>query len=363
MVRTRALALAGCLIAVAAPAAASAATPAQVASAVQDGAAWIRTQQDPVSGEVFGFGGDWSLSAVAAAGFDDAAWTTSGSPSAQDAYLALWTTDDWTAPIIPADGYNPTFKFPSDFARAMLLAHAAGLKPSRLSADQNLVAQLAAAWNGDGTFGKDGLNSAMFSMMALAGEGVPYAVLQKTVELIRDNVHDDGGWTYGFATTPAAKATASDIDMTGAGIAALCTAGVPATDPTVEHALVYLRGKLNDDGSFDAMFGANADSNAWVVSGLNACGIDPQSPAWTSTAGSTPIDYLLSLQATSGPGAGSFGYQSVADAPNLYATQDVVRALAGAVFSAVPLSMRSAPTVPGARACRSRSQSTPAAAL
>jgi hypothetical protein len=171
------------------------------------------------------------------------------------------------------------------------------------------------------------------------------------VSFLRRNQHDDGGWTYAAALTPAAKANPSEEDMTGAAIAALCETGVPAYDPAVSAGLSFLRSRLIDaSGGVKYIFSfptpdlPNADTNAWVVSGLNACGIDPQSAAWTTSAGKTPVDYLLSLQVQSGPEAGAFGYED-ASAANFYATQDVLRAIAGGTFTAAPQSVRTPPTV------------------
>jgi hypothetical protein len=73
----------------------------------------------------------------------------------------------------------------------------------------------------------------------------------------------------------------------------------------------------------------NVDSTAWAVSGLNGCGIDPQGGRFTTSAAKTPVDHLLSQQDASG--AFLFG-----GAPNLYSTQNAVRALAGESFSADP---------------------------
>ena len=134
--------------------------------------------------------------------------------------------------------------------------------------------------------------------------------------------------------------------MTGAAIAALCQAGVPTYDPAISAALGYLNGRLADaSGGIEYLYGPpNADDTGWVVSGLNACGIDPQSPAWTTSAGKTPIDFLLSLQVQSGVGVGGFGYED-AGAANFYASQDALRALAGAAFTAEPQSFRTPATV------------------
>ena len=49
-------------------AAAQAATQQEVNAGVAAGAAWLRTQQNPATGQITGFGGDYALSALAAAG-------------------------------------------------------------------------------------------------------------------------------------------------------------------------------------------------------------------------------------------------------------------------------------------------------
>jgi hypothetical protein len=73
----------------------------------------------------------------------------------------------------------------------------------------------------------------------------------------------------------------------------------------------------------------NVDSTGWAVSGIHACGIDPQGGRLTTAASKTPVEYLLSQQDQSG----AFTFDG---APNLYSTQNAVRALAGESFSADP---------------------------
>ena len=229
------------------------------------------------------------------------------------------------------------------------MADAAGLQPIRLSAQSNLVAQLAGLYQPNGAYGAPGLfNGTVFGVLAMARTKAPASILARGTDVIRANVHNDGGWTYTLTTTPAQKAANSDIDMTGASLAALCNAGVSPTDPIVTGGLNFLKGKLDSaTGAFNAQFGKNADSNSWAVQGLNACGVDPQSAEWTTAAGKTALDYLVSLQRTTGVNAGSFKYSSTESEtanPNFYATQDAITALTGASFSADP------PAVPGVRA-------------
>lgn len=348
----RRIAAAVAALCLAAPASAAATVPpAELEAAVAKGTAWMRSQQNAQTGALSGFGADWAASAFSAAGIHPA---TLGAPSLQDALLAQWTTPTWTDPTDFAEQGNANWLVATDFERAILHAHAAGLQPARLSADGNLVAQLAGLYHPSGAFGEPALfNGTIFGVLALARTDVPRSVLAKSAELIRTTAHDDGGWTFSLATTPAQKAAPSDIDMTGAALAALCDTGVASTDPVVKGGLAFLRGKLVDaTGAFNHRFGVNADSNAWAVQGLNACGIDPQSPEWTTPAGKTPLDFLVSLQRANG----SFKYspgESESQNPNLYATQDAVRALAGGSFTADP------PANPGVRPAPAVADGTP----
>ena len=331
--------------------AASAASSAEVHGSIEAATAWLRTQQgpnqfepeEPYDGGIPGFGGDWAATAFAATGADTAGVVnpTYGPGSLQDHLLAEYTSELWTG--LP----GTTFLGATDYQRAALVAYAAGLDPARLSADSNLPAQIAGTWDGaTGSFGPASANGTAFGILALRHTPVPAWALAPAVAFLRRTQHDDGGWEFAAALTPEQKEAPGAPDMTGAAIAALCEAGVPAYDPQVAAGIAFLKKSLTPDGGFEYPFGGpNTDSNAWAVSGLNACGIDPQSAEWTSTAGKTPVDYMLANQiATAGPEAGSFGYNEPSGA-NLYVTQDSIRALAGGVFTATPPSLRTPPAV------------------
>jgi hypothetical protein len=314
-------------------------TQSQIDAATSAAVEYIRAQQDPVNGELSGFGGDLAATALATAGVSaaDVHGVTPGSPSLQEFLLGEYASEFWAGPPEGAV---------TDYERVTLVAHAAGLDPARLSADSNLPAQIAGRWNpAAGSFGEPSTNSTVFGILALKTAPVPAWALEPALSYLRQNQHDDDGWNFGAATTAAARAEPSDPEMTGAAVAALCEAGVPAYDPDVVAALSHLHGLLvNTTGGIQYPFGENSDTTAWVVSGLNACGIDPQSEAWTTPAGKTPIDHLLSLQLASGPETGGFGYQDTSEA-NLYSTQDALRALAGGVFAAAPPA-RTDPSLP-----------------
>jgi hypothetical protein len=343
----RIFALCASLLALAAlPATAAAtSTQAEIDTATGKAADYIRSQQEAATGAIPGFGGDWATTALAAAGVDaaDVHGPNPGDPSLQDFLLGEYTLPTWDE--------DPPGGTVADYARSTLVSRAAGLDPARLSATSNQPAQLAGRWNPvTGSFGESSSYNTAFAILAMKAAGLPAWALVPTVSFLRQNQHDDGGWTYTAALTQPAQEEPSEEDITGAAVAAMCEAGVPAYDPAVSSALSYLRGRLIDaTGGIEYLWGfpagsPNADTNAWVISGLNACGIDPQSAEWTTAAGKTPVDYLLSLQVPSGEGAGAFGYEDTSEA-NLYATQDALRAIAGAVFTAAPQSVRTPPVV------------------
>ncbi|HSS04924.1 MAG TPA: prenyltransferase/squalene oxidase repeat-containing protein [Solirubrobacterales bacterium] len=327
----------------------------QIDTAIGKAVEYARGQQDPATGEPFGFehgsfSSDWVATSLAAAGVNAADVHAPGNPSLQDFLFGDYGSGFWAGP--PLDSAT-------NYERVTLVAHAAGLDPARLSADTNLPAQIAGRWNPTaGSFGEPSINSTIFGILALKTTPVPAWALIPAVAYLRQRQHDDGGWTFSAAMTPVAKAEPSEPDMTGAAIAALCEAGAPAYDPSVATALAYLQGLLVEaTGAFHYAFGDNADATAWAVSGLNACGIDPQSATWRTTAGKTPIDHLLSLQVPSGSEAGGFGYENTSEA-NLYSTQDALRAIAGGVFTATPPG-RVDPTQPSVRPAPSVASGTP----
>ena len=230
----------------------------------------------------------------------------------------------------------------TDYERAALVAYAAGIDPARPSNRQNMLAQIAAQYQvaSPGYFGST-FNGTVFAVLALTGaksqagaQRFPQSLLNLSVAAIKANQHTDGGWTWEKAAgSETALKRPSEPDLTGAAMAALCGAGVAPTDASVVKAKNYLVGLLESStGAFASEFGANTDSSSWAVQGLNACGINPQGTEFTTSAGKTPIDYLHSQQLSSG----AFRYPASGTTANQYSSQDAIRALAGAGFTAAP---------------------------
>lgn len=338
----RMLAAAGLSVLALAPATAHATTtPAALATSVANATTYVRGLQDPTSGSFVtsGLSNEWAFSALAAAGVAAVdvlppAPNNIPSKSGRATFRATLSPSTW-----PGTGSPPV----TDFERATLNAYSAGIDPARVSAGQNLIAQIASYWQtaSPGYWGTPGnFNGTVFGLLALAGaktsagaQRVPQVLLNKSITTVRNNQHTDGGWNWVKAEgVPAQLAAASDIDMTGAALAALCVSGVANTDSAVVAGKSFLKGKLvNATGAFASSFGANTNSNGWAVAGLNACGIPSQGADFTTALGATPIDYLVSQQLA----GGGFRY-TTGSTPNAYASIDALRALAGAGFSATP---------------------------
>jgi hypothetical protein len=301
--------------------------------------AYLRSQQQ-ADGSFPGFGAEWTLSALAAAGV--APGEVKKSASSTDA--RTWYRELVGDPATWPGGSEPSV---SDFDDAALAAYAAGIDPATVSQAQNLIAQIAARYQSanPGYYGApSAFSGTVFALLALADtnvrgtkQRVPQVLLSKSIEVLRANQHSDGGWSYQRAEgNEAIRNAASEPDETGAAIAALCGAGVPSSDPTITSAVAYLQADLKAEtsgsGAFATAFGPNTDANAWAVQGLDACAIDPQSAPFATAKGKTPIDFLISQQLA----GGGFRYEAPESSPSLYSSQDALRAISGGGFTAAP---------------------------
>ncbi len=317
-------------------------TAKEIKTSKSNGVAYFEAAQ-LADGSFPGFSADWALGALAAAGTAPAdVKQTGGSADARAYYRELFgDTSTWP-------GEEPSV---TEFARAALNAYAAGIDPARVSATQNLIAQVASGYQtaAPGYYGgASNFSGALFGLLALADaktrsghQRVPQALLDKSIAVVRANQHDDGGWTFEKAEGNAKKlAEPSEPDETGAAMAALCAAGVPNTDTSVAKGESYLAGDLiASSGAFNAPFGANTDSNAWAVQGLNACGIDAQGAGFTTAMGKTPIDFLISQQVA----GGGFKYEAGESEANEYSSQDGLRSVSGGGFTAKPPAAKAGP--------------------
>lgn len=328
--------VAAALCSLLAPAVASAtATPAQIEESLGKGVTYLKGLQTE-SGEVAGFGGDWALTSLAAAGVAAADVNKSGAEGkdARSWYEGLVGNPAW-----PGEGAVST-----DFERAALIAYAAGIDPARVSKRQNLFAKVVSYYQPEspGYYGST-FNATVFGALVLGNvrttggvQRVPQIVLDQAVTAIKANQHTDGGWTWVKAAgNEEALKKASEPDMTGAAMAALCGAGVANSNETIVKAKSYLAGIFEGStGAFKSEFGVNTDSNAWAVQGLKACGLDAQAAEFTGAKPkqNTPLSFLISQQLS----GGGFRYLTSGSTVNQYASQNAVRALGSGGFTAVP---------------------------
>jgi len=328
------LALLAAIVALFAPALAAAkATPAEITSTRTKGVEYLKGLQK-TSGEIPGFGGDWALTAFAAAGIAPADVNRGGGESSD--------ARSWYESVVGPVTWPGAEPLATDYERATLLSYAAGTDPARVSKRQNLIAGIASYYQpaSPGYYGST-FNGTVFGLLALAGAKttggaarMPAVVLNQAVAAVEANQHTDGGWTWEKAAgNPPALESASEPDMTGAAMAALCGAGVSGGAAPIVAAQAYLASVLDSStGAFETAFGVNTDSTAWAVAGLKACGIDPQASEFTTGTSKTPLTYLISQQLSKG---GGFKYSTGTTADE-YASQDAVRALGSGGFTATP---------------------------
>lgn len=329
--------IAAAVCALLAPATAAAtATPEQITTALNNGVTYLKGLQNSETGAISGFGGDWALTAFAAAKVAPADVNKGGKENTD--------ARSWYEKEVGAVGWPGEGAVATDFERATLISYAAGIDPARVSKRQNLIAKVASYYQSasPGYYGST-FNATVFGLLALAGakttagsQRVPQVVLDQAVEAMKANQHTDGGWTWEKAAgSKEALEKASEIDMTGAAMAALCAAGVANTNESVVNAKKYLVSKfVKASGAFESTFGANTDTNAWAVQGLKACGIDPQAGEFTGSGPkfNTPLNFLISQQV----GGGGFRYGTSGSSAEPYASQDAVRALGSGGFTATP---------------------------
>ncbi len=317
------------------PAVAAASTPVEL------GVKYLETVQKKESATgAPAFGGDWALTSLAAGGKAAAdVHRGTGTVFAREWYEGYVSPSTW-----PGAVENPA----TEFEKAALVSYAAGIDPARVSVERNLLANLISEYQTEkpGYYGLPGrLNGTIFAVLAFADTKsttgvvrIPTALLKQSVEVIEKNEHTDGGWNFNKVEgEEAGLKSKSEPDTTGAAMAALCTSGVKnaAEEEAVSKGTAFLKTILEKSGAFKYTEGINADSDAWVVSGLNMCGINASEFKKEEVGAESPIKFLESLQIKSGTNEGGFLYKP-AGTVNNYSSQDAVRALAGAGFTFEP---------------------------
>ena len=299
-----------------APVAAAGAYPFQTTDPEVAGALdYLRAEQG-TDGSIGDFATSaWVAMAVAAADEDPHDWRVGDNPSLVD-YLADSAASAGAA---------------NDYARMLLAIAAAAETPSSFGG-RDFVSLLESTYDGaqigDGSL----LNDDFFGVIGLiaAGEDPSSEVITDSVAFIRSNQNVDGGWSWGVGQD-------SDVDDTAAAIWALIAAGESASSTAITDALVYISSTQLACGGFDSWGSTNSATDSWGTCGIVAGGEDPTAAGWTSGAGNTPVDDLLTFQNVDG----SFNWQSATPSNEALMTAYAIPALLGepypvAVLEPVP---------------------------
>lgn len=332
MSRTRLLAVVfGALtfvsLALATTPAAGAASPADTTAAAK-AVDWLKTQQQADGGfEVAGSPGFETRDAVLAiaeVAQSGSTWSTSEALNAVQA-----VTKSGKNPLDALDTYADSGIGAGAAGKLIVLVVAPlGLDPAHFDPAGNggsgsdLVTLLGSP-NGSGSFGV--FNDTLYGALAWKlGHG---SVPASTVGAIRAAQEASGGWD--FSGDPSK--TTVDVDTTALAIQALVAAGVPTSDPALQHALTFLATNQNANGSWSSFGSPDPNSTSTATMAVTATGYDTSTSCWRDTFDRTkvgtpyaaPDAFLRSLQQADGRIASpndSFGI-------NTFATTQTVEAL------------------------------------
>jgi len=169
--------------------------------------------------------------------------------------------------------------------------------------DGDYLSKLKELHNGtqfeDGFGTTDTLNDDIWGLLALiaAGESQDSPMVTSTINFIKDNQGEDGGWSWATFENP--YYWESDVDDTAAAIMALITAGEPVDSPVIEAALGYLQDNQDVSGGFLSWGVANLPSTAWAAEAIVTAEENPTSGDWVQ-GGGDPIDYIMTFNKADG---------------------------------------------------------------
>jgi len=225
-----------------------------------------------------------------------------------------------------------SFSLPTlDLARYLLVLGAYGDKD--LETDVRLLQQRLDAKGHYGRVGEERLvHAQVWSMLALKQHLRP--IPDHAVAWLLAAQNEDGGFSWILGGK-------SDPDSTGAALGALGLSGVQAQHPQIKRALVYLAGMQKENGGFATLgMEENTASDAWVIMGLSALGIDVRKDNRFWVGDRHPLTHMLSLQST----RGWFYWQKDDDAARVLMSAYAILALQGDSFG-VPLTNKALQSV------------------
>ena len=249
----------------------------------------------------------FTTQALVAAGEDPLTWTKNGKTPLN--YLV-------ESPDGKSDGTG-------EIAKWITFAAACGKDPHTY-ADYNSVAALKEKIKEDGRVGNY-IYTTYWGVFGLSAAGEDTSA---QIAWLRTQQNADGS----FGSYGTENGDTGDADNTAAVIMAMRAAGVPSSDPAIQKAVSFLRNVIEENGGYNYGYysAPNLASTAWAVQAFCSVGIDPSTVK--SSAGNSPVDYLLSLQKEDG----SFKYtETLTDTP-VSMTARAVTALLGCPYPILP---------------------------
>lgn len=297
-------------------------TPYTVTQAVDSALSWLSSQQVITSGGFGGIGGSVEVMFAFGANNQDAD-TISGGITGTATLPGLSSLADYVALNSAATVGN--------------VPGAAGKLAVAVAGADSCMPLGAVTPSGQysstlGTYSvQNGSNTWSILGSAAISETIPVTALNT----LRDSQLANGGWEW-------APGWEADTNTTSLAIQALIATGDSISSTAVISGLAFLESVQNEDGGFpyDANPESNSDTNstAYVVQALAAAQEDAMGARW-SISGTTPIDYLLSMQLEDG----SFEWQP-GNGGDQFATRQAVPALLGRSF---PLKVQVPDACPG----------------
>ena len=293
----------------------SASSPA-VETAVEKGLSYLESRQNTDGGFIEPNTGTTSISAT---WFASQALVAAG----EDPLSARWTKNGKTPLDYLAESPDGKSDGTGEIAKWITFTAACGKDPYTF-ADYDAVAALQEKIKEDGRVGNY-IYTTYWGIFGLTAAGED--VKPQIAWLLTQQNADGSFGSYGTETGDS-----GDADNTAASIMALRAAGIPADDPAVEAAVQFLREAIEENGGYNYGYysAPNLASTAWAVQAFCSVGIDPSTVK--SSAGNSPVDYLLSLQKEDG----SFRYtETLTDTP-VGMTARAVAALSGCAYPILP---------------------------
>jgi len=132
-----------------------------------------------------------------------------------------------------------------------------------------------------------GVNGAIWALIALDTNGYPATTRQQCIDFILDKQLEDGGW--------ALSGTAADADVTGMALQALYNyKNQPAVAAAAQEAFACLSNIQNANGTYSSAGAETSESCAQVIVACATWGIDPNTDSRFMKNGNSVVDGLLS---------------------------------------------------------------------